>query len=477
MANTPTHQLSLLAGLLALAPATARAAFSEDCPFGVNAHQASDAELDLAAAAGIGWVRMDFNWYQFEPSRGGYDWSAADRFIAKADALGLNVFASVGYSPSWAVSGSCDDGSSEESLWCRNGVPASTAYWTDFVTAAVNRYGDRVKHWGMWNEPNLSGFFRGTRDQYVDVILVPGSAAVHAACRDCQVLGPELAHLRGGWDEDEGTCIAGECIFNGWEVSLGEILQDAGGSIDIITHHNYEDPASALWAELTDGEFLIIQYMHGVKEITDLYAPGKPVWLTEFGYETTPGGDMSQAEAASELEDSFEGLFEVQRGTSPWVDNQPWPELEKLFWYDMTDDPNTYDWGVFTWGLLEADLTPKQAWYTYSDITSDYGGCWEEDEVEEPEDTGDPGDDPGDDTGEPGDDPGDDTEDPDDDPDDEPGDDTGDEPEGDSDALGDKDLDGGTGSGFCGMAGGGPQGLLLALLGLLALARRSEGQP
>jgi len=368
--------------LLASTPATA--GFSEECPFGVNAHQVSDSELDLAAAAGIGWVRMDFNWNQIEVSRGTYDWSMPDRFVAAAENLGLNVFATVAQTPSWAVAGGCDDNASESTRWCRNAVPDDPTTWTDFVSAAVGRYNGRISHWGMWNEPNLEHFFLGTREEYVDLILVPGSAAVHATCADCLVLGPELAHLRGAdhWSGDEGICAFGECIFNGWEVSLSEVLRDAESSIDIITHHNYEDSSSALWGELTDGEFLAIQYMHGVKEITDLYAPGKPVWLTEFGYETNPGGDFTETEAALELEQTFEALFDVQAGSSPWVANQPWPELEKLFWYDLTDDPNTYEWGTFTWGLLTADLAPKEAWYAYGDLIAARGDCWEETDPE-----------------------------------------------------------------------------------------------
>ncbi len=463
-----------IAGLALLAcPGTANATFSEDCPYGVNAHQASDQELELAAAAGIGWVRMDFNWYQFETSRGSYDWSVPDRFVGKAEELGLNVFATVAYTPSWAVSGSCNDSSGDEQQWCRNAVPASSSYWTDFVSAAVGRYGDRIKHWGMWNEPNLSGFFRGTRDEYVDIILVPGSDAVHAACPDCYVLGPELAHMRSGWDEDEGTCIGGECIFNGWEVSLREILDEAGQYIDIITHHNYEDPSSALWSELADGEWLIIQYMHGVKEITDAYAPGKTIWLTEFGYETDPGGDYSEADAASELEETFEDLFAIQLGTLAGVDNQPWPEMEKLFWYDMTDDPNEYDGELYTWGLLESDHTPKQAWYSYQDLIAYHGSCWVEDD-DPVEDTGDPAPD----TGDPGEDPGEDTGE--EDTDQDPGGDTG-GPGGDpggGDDSGDAGASDGRDSalasscGSCAMPGPAGSLLVLAFCALLGVARR-----
>ncbi len=362
-------------------------ALDGDCPYGVNAHQASDAQLAQAAAAGIPWVRMDFNWFQFEPAKGSHDWSVADRFIDGATAQGLQVFASVAYTPDWAVGQACNNADENEVNWCLNKPPANTGDWTDFVAAAVDRYGDRVKHWGLWNEPNLSHFYDGDREGWVDRILVPGAQTVHDTCNDCLVLGPELANLReANWDSDEGICVAGECIFNGWEVSLGEILKDAGDHIDIVTHHKYSDTADEWLSELVEGQWLIVQYMHGLKEITDAEAPGKPVWLTEFGQETTPGGEFSPAEAAAQLTAAFAGAEALRSGVLTGVANQPWPELEKLFWYDLVDDPNTYDWGEFTWGLLDADGNPKDAHGAYADLIADGGGC--ADPVEEPEDTG-----------------------------------------------------------------------------------------
>jgi len=170
------------------------------CDYGVNAHQATDTQLALAAAAGIPWVRMDFNWYQFEPSKGSYDWTQADRFINTASSLGLHVFATVGYTPEWAVGKACNNADADEHNWCLNQPPANSSDYADFVTTAVSRYGASVKHWGLWNEPNLTQFYDGDRDGWVDRILVPGANAVHAACSDCYTLWPDLANLRGGWD-------------------------------------------------------------------------------------------------------------------------------------------------------------------------------------------------------------------------------------------------------------------------------------
>lgn len=360
--------LSLLSGAHALSP---------DCPFGVNAHQASDASLDLVADAGIGWVRFDMNWFQMEPQPGLYDWTTPDRFVTHARQLGLNVFFTVAYTPDWAAPAGCDNNSADVGQHCLNAVPAQ-GDWTSFVTAAVERYGDHVKHWGMWNEPNLEHFFLGTRRDYVQTILKPGSAAVHAACSDCKVLGPELAHLRGAnWDANSGTCLFGECSFNGWEVSLRAILDAAGSDIDIITHHKYTDPAHRFWSEAVDGEYVVVKLMSGIKEITDEHAPGKEVWITEMGWETTPGGSHTEGYAADQLFKAYQTMGQVQAGTWSGTSSGAWPELQKMFWYDLHDDPNTApDGDRYTWGLLGDDgLTPKQTYASFATVVDTFGGC------------------------------------------------------------------------------------------------------
>ena len=360
--------------MLTLLVAAAFAQQPSECPFGVNGHQNDDASLALAADAGIGWVRMDFNWYQMEPSPGVYDWSAADRFIDTATAEGLNVFPTIAYAPAWAVAPGCNDLSPEPGDWCHNQSPDPAA-WASFVEAAVARYGDRVKVWGLWNEPNLEHFYRDTREVWVRDVLVPGAEALHTTCSDCQVAGPELANIRGAnWDSDEGVCAFGECMFNGWEVSLTEILDEAGDHIDIVTHHRYDDSAQIWLDELIGGQwFGNLQYMHGLKEITDAHAPGKPVWITEFGWETTPGGPYSPSYAADQLTDSYLDLQEAR--TTGWNGHAPWPELDKLFWYDLHDDPVVHAWGQYTWGLLDADGQPKEAYYAYADVIDALGGC------------------------------------------------------------------------------------------------------
>ena len=48
-------------------------------------------------------MRIDFVWAYVETSRGAYDWSVYDAIAAAAQARGLEVFATLDYTPAWAT--------------------------------------------------------------------------------------------------------------------------------------------------------------------------------------------------------------------------------------------------------------------------------------------------------------------------------------------------------------------------------------
>lgn len=132
--------------------------------------------------------------------------------------------------------------------------------------------------------------------------------------------------------------------------------------------------------------------MHGLKEVIDDHGQGQPVWIAEFGWETAPGGDWTEDEAADEVEATWEGFAEVRAGTFSLAENDPWPELARMFGYDLNDDPSVYADGMSTWGLLDSDLAPKSAYASYRSVIAAQGGCvedgGEDEEDEEDPDTG-----------------------------------------------------------------------------------------
>ena len=93
---------------------------------------------------------------------------------------------------------------------------------TELVRYLVDRYGlDEVRGWGfeVWNEPNLSVFWAGSREEYLRLYDVT-AAAVKSVDRDLLVGGPGSAAV-------------------GWLDELLAHTRDSGAPIDFLSTHTY----------------------------------------------------------------------------------------------------------------------------------------------------------------------------------------------------------------------------------------------
>ena len=333
-----TYRLKAFFLLLLLLPvARAATAATPSSSFGVNIHAPQGAELasqlDRVKAAGLGWVRIDFIWAVVEPRKGKYDWRVYDAIAAAAKARGLQVFATIAYTPAWATDG--------PEL---TGVPRNPDDWRRICFRAAKRYRGKITYWGLWNEPNLKRFWSGSRDQYIDVILRVGADAIHSGNPAAQVGGPELAHL-----------VSDGAVWYDW---LRQSLLEAGDKLDFITHHLYDNDGNRdVTSKLTDGTLfgdhpsrwnLLPPSVREVLESTGW--TGKPVWLTETGWESARVGESRQAGYYAGILNDW---FTDQRG-------QGW--ISRIFFYELKDGAED---GSPTWGILRPDGSPKPAYEAY----------------------------------------------------------------------------------------------------------------
>jgi polysaccharide biosynthesis protein PslG len=291
--------------LLTYAAAGTAWAASPALPYGINTHLPSSALLDRVAAAGIAWIRVDFNWYDLQPARDRYDWTLADAVVHDARARGLNVYATLSYTPAWANGGQG-----------RNAPPLNADDWYNFVYETVSRYRAQVQHWGMWNEPNFEGFWSGSVEQYLQIILEVGARAV----RDAQggfVCGPELG-MQGDW-----------------QVWFYQILSQKPRDLDIVTIHSYAETGTHVLLELLTPRAIMVLTGTDAKEL----------WLTETGWDTS---EVSEEAQAAYYEQVLEGL-EQEGGP------------DKAFFYQLVDEPGSPE----QWGILRVDLSPKPAYEAY----------------------------------------------------------------------------------------------------------------
>jgi hypothetical protein len=325
---------------LGIAPyASPRAASADDLsPYGINVHAPAGAQLaaqlDRVERGGIGWVRIDFIWAAVETQRGVYDWRLYDALVAAAQQRGLSVLAIVAYTPQWATDG-------PEIA----GVPRDADDWKTFCTKAAKRYRGRIAAWEIWNEPNLTKFWAGSRQQYWQQILIPGADAIHAADPQALVAGPALAHV-GSRD---------------WHHWLLETLQTAGDKIDVVTHHLYDGDGSRDVTTKLDGSTqfgnnpgLWNVIAPSVREV--LKAAGardKPFWLTETGWESDDVGETRQG-------DHYRGLLGdwLAGGTRDWV--------KKVFFYELQDNSD------FSWGVLRPDGSLKPAYGAFRGFIAEH---------------------------------------------------------------------------------------------------------
>jgi hypothetical protein len=152
---------------------------------GVNIHftDPRPGEMEMLAAAGFHWVRMDFDWAAIEKTPGRYDFSAYDRLMAALATYKIRALFILDYrNPLYdgGVSPHTDVGRQAFARW---------------AAAGVRHFAGRGVLWEMYNEPN-GGFWspHADVDGYVPLALAVGKAVKAAAPHEAYI-GPASAGL------------------------------------------------------------------------------------------------------------------------------------------------------------------------------------------------------------------------------------------------------------------------------------------
>ncbi len=302
-----------------------------DNSVGMNIHLGRQTFIDACADLGVGWVRMDANWFNLNPSAGVYNYGQMENYVTRANAAGLKIFVSLGYTPEWVSRKGDTDGE------FGNDCPVDSTDWVNFVQNFVAHFSAapyNVTHFGIWNEPNLSGFFEGTLDDYANIILMPGAAAVRSACPSCLVLGPELANV-------------GDC-----DVYLEGVLSRVPiNTFDIITHHIYQDFIETgclpygLGGDCFDNalEFQRFPFTRrSLRQILDAAGWMGEVWITETGYRATPDDSSEEDNQATYVTRVLE-----EQLARAWYTNS--------FFYEIQDcKPDQPECTIDGFGLMRA---------------------------------------------------------------------------------------------------------------------------
>jgi hypothetical protein len=283
-----------------------------------------------AREAGFGWSRYWLYWNNLNPSSGTYDFSSSDAEINAILANGLQVYGDIMWAPNWAVQGTpgyfpwnCMNPTTiafvPTNAGCDPRRPDTTAFRT-FVSQAVSHYGNRIRYWGFWNEPNYLIFWHSAYDpndlsnaayynqnlqDLVDYVLIPGYEAAKQANPNVQIVGPEI---------DDPT---------GLQIILArdaQYFQQTGHHfLDVISFHQY--PPNG---DVTQ-EWAALDRYNAPGGPLALYRAGRPVWVSETG---THWGDQL-----------FSGFDQ-----RPWVDRVFFHGYKSGHCLNTSEDPICQNW-------------------------------------------------------------------------------------------------------------------------------------
>jgi hypothetical protein len=248
-----------------------------------------DATLARLDALGVRALRLTLVWAAVAPDAGNavrptfdatdpnaYNWGGYGRLVDAVHARGWRVLITFSApAPKWATAARTDQVT-------RPSAPELGA----FATAAGRRFGDAVDAWGMWNEPNHPRFLK---PQYVN-----GKPAAPALYR-----GLHLAGVRGleAAGQTEDTMLGGETAPGGDRKRSVPPLQFLRGvycagcaklRIDGWAHHPYANRRGPFYIP-PDRDNVTVGVMGRLETALNRAAHRKlPVWVTEFGVQSTP---------------------------------------------------------------------------------------------------------------------------------------------------------------------------------------------
>ncbi|MGA2533156.1 MAG: glycosyl hydrolase [Candidatus Aminicenantales bacterium] len=293
--------------------------------FGTQTHfgqyrAGADAILDLIKDARIGWIRDEVYWSEVEKEKGVFRFPPAyDYYLRAAQARGIQVLLILDFGNA-VYSGA------------EKGAPATEAErqaFARYCREVVKRYKPLgVRHYEIWNEPNASMFWKPQPN------LEDYARLLEAAYKSCK-------------DADPGATVLG-CSTSGTDLNfIGRVLDAGGGRfMDAVSFHPYCQPLPPEKKLLTD-----ISKLKGI-------APGKPLWITEFGYQTDTGAAGVDEETQANY---LVRAFLLARSSSV---------VERVSWYDFQNDGEDRAEPEMNFGLVRKNLSPKPAYAAFKTMAS-----------------------------------------------------------------------------------------------------------
>lgn len=308
---------------------------------GVNIHftRGHEQDLDMIAAAGFKFIRMDFGWASTEHERGQYDWSAYDELTTNLDKRGIRALYILDYSNllyEEAVAMKDRRTGKEIKATAAPQHPESVAAYARWAAAAVEHLRGRGIIWEIWNEPNIHFWKPGPDVKQYSTLLLAAGKAIRAADPNATLVAPASSGFP--WPFFEELFKAGALEY-----------------LDAVSVHPYRKYSMGPETAAADYQQL--------RELIAKYAPaGKkrlPIISGEWGYSTRTTGVSLDTQAA----------FIVRQQLANLLDGVP-----LSIWYDWKNDGQDPRENEHNFGTVDFHLRPKPSYVAIETMTRQLDG-------------------------------------------------------------------------------------------------------
>jgi len=292
-----------------------------------------------------------------DPADPAYDWSLYDRTVRYASQYGIQILFSIYGTPTWANRG--------HGL---NVAPTDPRMLRDFAFAAAIRYSGtypapdgralpRVHLWLAWNEPNnpvyLTPQYRKVKGKWtiesaIDYTAICSAVydGVHATPLAGQVVACGATAPRGNNNPSSSRPSVSPLAF------MRALKNDGLSKFDAYAHHPYYgSPKETPTSRPGPRAVTLANIGSLIEQLTSLFGK-KPLWLTEYGYQTNPPDPQFGVSWANQAKYLTQAFGVARRN----------PRITMMLWFMVQDEPVLSGWQS---GFLTATGKRKPAYTAF----------------------------------------------------------------------------------------------------------------
>jgi polysaccharide biosynthesis protein PslG len=290
-------------------------------------------------------VRMNLEWggkygvasdrrpaHPADPADPSYDWTLYDRAVRYAAQNGIQVLFTILFTPKWANGGHA-----------QNVAPSNMRDLRNFAYAAAERYSGRyippddtfqrylpaVRKWLAWNEPNNPIWLQQSRGgRFISPRSYAGiCTAIYQGVHATNFAGEQVACGATG---PRGNNQAGSSRPSMSPLAFMRAARKAGmRQMDAYSHHPYYGSRRDTPATPGRGGAVELGNIGAVISLSNKLFGRKPIWITEYGYQTPP--DRLFAVSFAQQARYLSQAYAIARRT---------PQVTMMIWFMLRDDTN-----------------------------------------------------------------------------------------------------------------------------------------